>query len=96
MSIDLIGYVAATLTTLSFAPQALHTLRTRDTASLSLTMYAMFTTGVCVWLVYGVLRHDLALIGANTVTVLLAISILWVKVRNVLSGQDRVVAARVQ
>ncbi|MGH8402367.1 MAG: PQ-loop domain-containing transporter, partial [Gammaproteobacteria bacterium] len=48
----LIGFVAATLTTISFLPQAYHSLRTRDTRSISLGMYMLFTLGVALWLVY--------------------------------------------
>jgi MtN3 and saliva related transmembrane protein len=48
-SVDALGYVAAVLTTSSFFPQALKTLRTRDTSGISLGMYLMFTSGVVVW-----------------------------------------------
>lgn len=50
---DLIGYLAATLTTCSFVPQALHTFRTRDVRGISLGMYSVFTVGIALWLVYG-------------------------------------------
>lgn len=48
---DLIGYLAAALTTFSFLPQALHTFRTRDVSGISLGMYGSFTLGVALWLV---------------------------------------------
>ena len=51
---DLIGYLAAALTTCSFLPQALHTFRTRDVSGISLGMYSTFTLGVALWLAYGV------------------------------------------
>jgi len=51
--IELIGYVAATLTTLAFAPQAWLTWKTRQTDGISLGMYAIFTSGVALWLIYG-------------------------------------------
>ena len=50
---DTLGYLAATLTTGSFVPQALLTLRTRDVRGISLGMYGAFTLGVAMWLAYG-------------------------------------------
>lgn len=84
-----IGYIAAVLTTVSFLPQAVLTLRTRDTAGISFFMYLLFTLGVGCWLIYGLVITDLAIILANGVTLLLAANILAVKVRNLLSGRDR-------
>ncbi|MEK9952310.1 MAG: SemiSWEET transporter [Curvibacter sp.] len=78
---DLIGYVAASLTTLSFLPQALHTFRTRDVSGISLGMYATFTTGVALWLVYGLLVAAWPVVVANAITLLLALAILVMKLR---------------
>ncbi len=78
---DLIGYIAASLTTLSFLPQALHTFRTRDVSGISLGMYSMFTVGVALWLVYGVLLWAWPLMVANAVTLALALAILLMKLR---------------
>lgn len=75
------GYLAATLTTLSFVPQAVRTLRTRDTRGISLWMYAVFTTGVLFWLGYGWWLGSWPMIVANTVTLLLAAGILGMKLR---------------
>lgn len=82
---EIIGYVAATLTTSSFLPQAIMTLKTRDTESLSLSMYTMFTLGVLLWLIYGFYLDDKAIIYANAITFILASSILLVKVYNTLT-----------
>lgn len=79
---DLIGAIAAMLTTLSFVPQAVLVIRTRNTDSLSLLMYAMFTTGILCWLVYGVLIASLPIILANAVTACLASVILGMKIFN--------------
>lgn len=79
-TLDMFGFVAAFLTTSSFLPQAIQVLKTRDTASLSLAMYSMFTAGVALWTVYGFYRQDFAMIAANLVTFVLAVSILGVKV----------------
>ncbi len=85
---EVIGYIAATLTTLSFLPQALLTLKTRNTESLSLSMYSLFTTGVLLWLIYGLSISDKAIIFANSITFLLALSILSFKVYNTLRGRQ--------
>jgi len=80
--IGYIGYLAAVLTTASFLPQAILTIKTRDTDSLSLGMYSLFTFGVFCWLVYGLLISNSAIVVANSVTFLLAASILSFKIYN--------------
>ena len=85
---EMIGYLAATLTTASFLPQALLTIRTRDTESLSLSMYSLFTLGVLCWLIYGVYISNKAIIFANAITLVLAASILSFKIYNVLFKRD--------
>ena len=81
---ELISYLAATLTTSSFLPQAVLTLKTKDTESLSLGMYSLFTAGVLCWLVYGLYIADPASIAANAVTFALAALILSFKIYNML------------
>jgi MtN3 and saliva related transmembrane protein len=76
-----IGLAAATLTTLSFLPQVYRSLRTRDTRSISLGMYALFTLGIALWLTYGLLIHDLPVMFANSVTLVLALVVLALKLR---------------
>lgn len=78
---DLVGTVAATLTTVSFAPQAWHTFRTKDVSGISLGMYAVFTVGVSLWLVYGVLLQAWPVVVANAITLALASVILGMKLR---------------
>lgn len=78
---DWIGYCAGFLTTASFLPQAALTLRTRDVNGISLGMYAAFTAGVALWLVYGVVLGAWPIILPNAVTLALAATILWMKVR---------------
>jgi MtN3 and saliva related transmembrane protein len=80
----MIGYLAATLTTASFLPQAILTIRTKDTESLSLSMYSLFTLGVFCWLIYGLYIWNKAIIFANAITLVLAASILFFKIYNVL------------
>jgi len=79
---EMIGYLAACLTTLSFLPQAIMTIKTKDTDSLSMGMYSMFTAGVLLWLMYGIFKQDKAIIFANAVTFLLAATILGFKIYN--------------
>lgn len=76
-----VGYIAAVCTTIAFLPQAWTAIRTRDTRSLSLTMYIVYTIGILLWLAYGILLDDLALIAANGVTALLSLTILATKLR---------------
>ncbi|MFN7055341.1 SemiSWEET transporter [Hyphomonas sp.] len=85
---DLIGLIAAFLTTLSFVPQALHIVRTGRTEGISLVMYALFTTGIAVWLVYGILIGSLPVILSNSITLGLALTILTLKTRAVLQSRS--------
>ena len=78
------GYIAAFLTTASFIPQAIKTIRTHDTDGISVLMYLGFVTGVFFWLVYGILLADIAIIVANFLTFLLALPILAIAARNAL------------
>lgn len=78
---DLIGYLAAILTTTAFVPQALHTFRTKDVRGISLGMYSAFTLGVALWLAYGLMLGAWPIVVANAVTLSLAASILVMKLR---------------
>jgi MtN3 and saliva related transmembrane protein len=78
---ELIGYLAAALTTFAFVPQVLHTWRLRSAHGISLHMYAVFASGVALWLVYGLLLGAWPLILANAVTLALALFIIVMKVR---------------
>ena len=77
---EILGYCAAALTTGSFLPQALLTLRTRDVSGISFGMYSAFTAGVALWLVYGVLLGQWPIVVANAVTLCLASTILFIKI----------------
>lgn len=78
---ELIGYLAATLTTVSFVPQALHSFRTKDVSGISFGMYSMFTLGIALWLVYGLLINAWPIVIANVITLALAAMILVMKLR---------------
>lgn len=79
---DVIGYAAATLTTLAFIPQTLHSWRSRDLSGVSLGMYSLFTMGVALWLLYGVVLESWPIIIANAITLALAGSVLFLKLRH--------------
>ena len=76
------GYLAAAMTTLAFVPQALKTIRTRDTRSISLGMYVVFTIGIAFWLVYGIALGSTPMILSNIVTFLLSATILGLKLKH--------------
>ncbi len=76
-----LGLAAATLTTAAFLPQVIKTWRTRQTRDISLGMFLVLCIGICLWLVYGILRGDLPLILANAVTLALAGTILAFKLK---------------
>jgi MtN3 and saliva related transmembrane protein len=79
--VPIFGYLAAILTTLSFLPQAIKTIKEKNTEGISLLMYSMFTAGVFLWLIYGLFIKDFPIICANTITLILAVSILVLKVK---------------
>jgi MtN3 and saliva related transmembrane protein len=81
MNPEWLGYIAALLTSASFIPQAVMTIRTRDTHGISLAMYVIFTVGVALWLAYGLYLNSWPMILANTVTLGLAATILGLKLR---------------
>ena len=81
MSGELIGYVAAFLTTVSFIPQAVKTIRTRDTRGISVGMYAVFTIGVACWFGYGLALGSWPMIVSNVITLALSGTILALKLR---------------
>jgi MtN3 and saliva related transmembrane protein len=78
---SLIGFSAATLTTVSFLPQVIQVWKTKSTKDISLGMFSIFSTGVFLWLVYGILIKDWALFMANFVTLILASIILTFKLK---------------
>lgn len=82
----LLGYPAAFLTTVAFVPQAWQSWRTRDLSGISLPMYAMFTLGVALWLSYGLAIGSAPVVAANTVTLMLASVVLWLKIAEMRRG----------
>lgn len=89
METELIGGLAAVLTTASFLPQAVRVIRTNDTAAISLWMYLLFTLGVALWGAYGLLIASRPMIVANAITLTLALVILAQKIRHLRAGWRR-------
>jgi MtN3 and saliva related transmembrane protein len=84
---EIVGAVAATLTTIAFVPQVHKVLVYKDTHSLSLGMYVIFTTGVVLWGIYGYLRADWLIIAANGINTVLCTAILAMKLHNDVFGR---------
>ena len=78
---DLVGSIAAFLTTIAFVPQVVKIWRSRSARDISLPMYVVFALGVLLWLVYGLLLGALPIIVANCVTFLLCLAVLVMKLR---------------
>lgn len=87
--VDIVGWMAASLTTISFLPQAIKTIRTKNTHGISLLMYAIFTVGVICWAIFGTLIKTYVIVAANIITFLLASTILVIKIKNVINGSDK-------
>lgn len=80
--IEIIGLIAATLTTSAFVPQVYKTWKTKSTRDISFTMYSAFLFGTMLWLYYGIYHDSLAIILANVVTGLLVVCMLVLKIRH--------------
>jgi MtN3 and saliva related transmembrane protein len=76
-----LGYAAGIITTLAFLPQALRIIRTRQTRDISLLWALAMNTGIVLWLLYGIAKNDLPMIGANSITLVLLMIILYCKIR---------------
>jgi MtN3 and saliva related transmembrane protein len=79
--ITIIGLMAGTLTTISFLPQAIKTWRSKSARDISLTMFLSFCVGVVLWIIYGFFMNDLPVLLTNSVTLILAGSILFFKLK---------------
>lgn len=81
-AVDLIGLVGAILTTLCWLPQAAKSIREKDTRAISLFGTAAFAAGVACWLIYGLAKADIPLVGSSSVTLCLVMVILALKLRH--------------
>lgn len=76
----MIGYLAATLTTVAFLPQVIRLYKTKNTEAISIWMYSIFSMGVFLWLIYGCIIEAWPIVAANAITLLLSLCILWMKI----------------
>jgi MtN3 and saliva related transmembrane protein len=81
LAIKLIGFAAATCTTIAYAPQAIKVWKTRSARDISLGMFLIMVLGLALWLIYGLLSGDAPLIASNAVTMVLAGGILVMKLK---------------
>jgi MtN3 and saliva related transmembrane protein len=87
--LETLGLTAAALTSLSFIPQVVKTIRTNDTSSISLFMYSLFTLGVFLWLIWGYIVRQLPVVLANGITFALASVILVMKINAVVRHKEK-------
>ncbi|MDD1681582.1 MAG: SemiSWEET transporter [Methanoregula sp.] len=80
-TIVLVGYIAGTLTTLSFVPQVARAWKLKETRDLSLAMLLLFALGVLLWTLYGIWTGSVPIIAANIVTFVLILVLLWMKIK---------------
>ncbi|WP_439813848.1 SemiSWEET transporter [Zavarzinia sp. CC-PAN008] len=78
-AVEALGLIAGACTTVAFVPQVVKTWKSRSVADISLSMFSIFTVGVCLWLAYGLLLGSPALIASNVITLVLSTSILAMK-----------------
>lgn len=79
---SLVGILAAFLTTTAFVPQVIRVIRTGDTNAISLWMYLLFSSGLALWLIYGIMLNLWPVILANSVTLVLALVVMYFKLRS--------------
>ena len=82
MLTEIYGYIAAFLTSASFIPQAIKVIKTKDTSSISLIMYSMFSLGIFFWIIYGIVKISWPMIIANITTFVFALIILIMKIKH--------------
>ena len=85
----LLGIVAGAFTTIAFLPQVIRTWRTKSAEDLSFSTFGLFFTGVCLWLIYGLLMEDLPIILSNIVTLILSGIVLGLMIRYRLRDRRR-------
>ncbi len=79
--VALIGLIAGICTTISFLPQVIKTVRTKETKALSLPMYIVLALGMFLWTVYGIFIKDVPIVLANSISLMLALTVLRLKIK---------------
>ena len=77
----IIGIIAATLTTISFVPQVIKAARSKKTTDLSLSMYVLFSAGVFLWMIYGIMLGELPIIVANSLALIMGLYLVFLKLK---------------
>ncbi len=81
LNVDWLGLAAGLLTTIAFIPQVIKNWQTKSAHDISLGMFSLFSSGVFLWLLYGIAIESTPIIIANSITLLLALTILGLKIR---------------
>jgi len=81
LNVEIIGVLAALCTTIAYAPQAYKIFKEKSAKEVSLSMYLILLIGLILWLTYGFLIDSFAIKLANTITMVLALSIIYFKLR---------------
>lgn len=79
--IEILGYISATLTTIAFLPQIIKTVKTKSAKDVSMGMFVLFTTGVFLWVIYGILTNTMPVLIANAVIFCLALTQIILKIK---------------
>ncbi|MDX2083508.1 MAG: SemiSWEET family transporter [Rickettsiales bacterium] len=85
---DIIATIAAFFTMIGYVPQALKTIKTRDTKSLSFWMYFLSMIGVIFWLAFGIMIGNVPIIFKNVTLIILGGIILWIKTTNIFKNEE--------
>ena len=80
--VNILGFLAGTLTTLSLLPQTIKSLKTKHTDDISLAMFVMLALGIVLWLIYGILLKAAPLILANSISLVLILMLIGLKLRH--------------
>ncbi|ACX72966.1 conserved hypothetical protein [Methanocaldococcus vulcanius M7] len=86
--VTIIGYIAGTLTTFASLPQLIKSIREKDMSNISLVFVITFTTGLTLWLIYGILKNDYPIIVFNILSLMFWIPITYLKIKDELSRSD--------
>ena len=86
---DIIASIAAFFTMIGYVPQAIKTIKTKDTKGISFWMYFCSIIGVIFWLIFGFMISNVAMIFKNISVIVLGGIVLWIKTKNILKGEDK-------
>lgn len=79
--IEILGYISATITTIAFLPQIIKTFKTKSAKDVSMGMFVLFTTGVFLWIIYGILTNTIPVLIANAVIFCLSLTQIILKIK---------------